>query len=607
MSVSGPFATAIAGPVAGPITDPGIGGGAFDPVSLFSGSDAGVILSYTEAANLATATNGTGTMTDSGLIAYALDTGPQAKPATQAMAGSRPRWLGIPRTLGAENATNGRFTSDTGWTKGTGWTIASGKASKSAGTAALLSQAQTLVADQAYMVFYSVEATAGTVTPQFTGGTTVSGTARSATGSYSELMVSVTGNTTFAFSADAAFAGAVKLLSIKPVSAYAIRGAWFDGIDDIMQTTAVDMSASDKATIVFCGMYSEKGGSTTPFEVGNYYGSITGSVAGLYNSAPNARLRGDTASVETAVVGEGSAGGVNFMHVSTVLVDLAQTGVADEVKMRARGVLPTQTTTGTAAGGGAMANAAITIGNNASAFLPFAGLVCKFSAINRTLTAPELASYEGWAKKGMAYCAVLGDSTVAVNNAAFGLTNATSTASLVGGMVCGAADMSTAGENIAQQKARWVALPDKSALQAVIIQIGLNDVRGRIGFNTATSAQVIADLQDLVTTVIADKPAGCKVYISQMTPCKLWLDSATNPSAAYAGWQAVNEAIAGSGATPITGVDGRITSHVAALNDGSGNLLTIYDHNADGVHLSNEGRFIVAQAWRTQLEADGLV
>lgn len=546
-------------------------------------------------------------MTDSGLIAYALDTGPQAKPATQAMAGSRPRWLGIPRTLGAENATNGRFTSDTGWTKGTGWTIASGKASKVAGTGSVLSQSATLTAGQAYMVFYSVEATAGTVTPQFTGGTTVSGTARSATGSYSELMVAVTGNTTFAFSGDVAFAGAVKLLSIKPVSAYAIRGAWFDGIDDIMQTAAVDMSASDKATIVFCGMYSEKGGATTPFEVGNYYGSITGSVAGLYNSTPNARLRGDTAFVETAVVGEGAVGGLNFMHVSTVLVDLAQAGVADEVKMRARGVLPTQTTTGTAAGGGAMANAAITIGNNASALLPFAGLVCKFSVINRTLTAPELASYEGWAKKGMAYCAVLGDSTSCFNNSAQGLTTAASTASLVGGMIVGAADISLSGDNIAGQKSKWTALAGKTALQAVIIQIGLNDVRGRIGFNTATSAQVIADLQDLVDTVIADKPAGCKVYISQMTPCKLWLDSATNPSAAYAGWQAVNEAIAGSGATPITGVDGRITSHVAALNDGSGNLLTIYDHNADGVHLSNEGRFIVAQAWRTQLEADGLV
>ena len=31
MSVSGPFATAIAGPVAGPLTDPGVGGGGAAP------------------------------------------------------------------------------------------------------------------------------------------------------------------------------------------------------------------------------------------------------------------------------------------------------------------------------------------------------------------------------------------------------------------------------------------------------------------------------------------------------------------------------------------------------------------------------------------------
>ena len=85
------------------------------------------------------------------------------------------------------------------------------------------------------------------------------------------------------------------------------------------------------------------------------------------------------------------------------------------------------------------------------------------------------------------------------------------------------------------------------------------------------------------------------------------MGGAANASAANAAWLAVNEAIAGNGGTPITGVDARITSHVAALNDGSGNLLARYDHNNDGVHESNEARFLIGQLWQAQLEADGLV
>lgn len=600
---------ALTQPLTRPLTSaPMGGGGVFDPASLFTGADAGVLLSFTESSSIATATDGSGGMTDAGLIAYVDDTGPQNKNGTQTTSANRPLWLGMPRTLGAEVATNGCFTFDIDWIKGIGWTIVGNKASKLAGIASLLSQSATLTAGQTYMVFYSVEHTAGSVTLQLTGGTTVSAIARTATGSYSEMMVAAAGNNGISFSADAAFSGAVKLLSVKPVTAFVNRGAWFDGVNDQLQTAAVDFSASDKATIVFCGMYSEEAGSKTPYEVGNYYSNTPGSVAGLYDSKPVARLRGDTALVESAAPAEeGSAFGVQMLHVGTTLIDLSQATVSGEVQVRARGILPTQSTTGSAAGGGSMVNGVVTIGSATGSFLYWKGLIHRFGVINRALSAGELAQLEGWAKQGMAYCAVLGDSTSCFNNSAQGLTNATSTASLVGGMIVGAADISLSGDNIAGQKSKWTALAGKTALQAVIIQIGLNDVRGRIGFNTATSAQVIADLQDLVDAVNAAKPVGCKVYISQMTPCKLWLDGVTNPSAAYAGWQAVNEAIAGSGSTPITGVDGRITSHVAALNDGSDNLLTIYDHNADGVHLSNEGRFIVAQSWRAQLEADGLV
>ena len=247
-----------------------------------------------------------------------------------------------------------------------------------------------------------------------------------------------------------------------------------------------------------------------------------------------------------------------------------------------------------------LANAAFRIGANS-----LRGVIHRMVFINRTLTDTERDDVEAWVKHDKVYAAVLGDSTVAIT--ASPTPNAQKVSDFVGGLVSGAADVSEAGSFISTQLGYWSAIADKTQLDVVVVQIGLNDCKSRIGGNTATTAQVITDLQSLITTINTDKPAGCKVYIAALTPCKVWLDAATNPSAAYAGWLAVNEAIAGDGATPITGVDGRITSHVAALNDGSGNLLAIYDHNADGVHESNEARIIIAQAWRTALEAGGVL
>lgn len=589
-----------------------MGGGAADPdaaiVALFGVSDRGGVYDIGAAPRLFQLSGGATAITPGAPVGYVSDIGPLAKPAIQATAGNRPLWTGIPRTLGAEVATNGRFATDTGWTKGAGWTIASNKASKSAGTASLLSQTAALVSGQAYQVFYAVECTAGAVTLQFTGGTTVSGIARSASGSYSEVLVAATGNTTVAFSGDSSFAGAVKLVSVRPVSLFVNQGACFDGVSAMLQTAAIDFSNTDKATIVFAGVYPEEVTSRIAYEIGNYYGSITGSVAGLYiSTTPNALLRGDTAHVGVAASGEGSAGSSQVQHLNVVEVDIAQVSTAAELKLSARGIVPTLTPTGVSAGGGNMVNGAITLGAAAGSFLYWKNLIQKFAVINRTLTSGEKATFAAWAKRGMAYCAVLGDSTTALNDPGMGLSHATSTASLTGGMIVGAANVATAGDYIAGQKSKWNGLSDKSALQAVFIQIGLNDLRARVGENTATTAQVISDLQDLVDTVRAAIPAGCKIYIVQMTPCKAWLNGATNGAAAYAAWQAVNIAIAGGGGTPITGVDARITSHVAALNDGSDNLLAIYDHNLDGVHPSNEARFINAQAWRAQLEADSLV
>jgi len=603
----------LSSPLSRPLQSPlaarrGGGAPAFDPATLFGANDRGGVWDLSNSAGLFQLSNGTTAVTFGDPVGYIADLGPLGRHATQATAANRGVYSGMPRQLGSELAVNGRFTADVSWTKGTGWAISGGVATKTAGTASVLSQSFAFEAGKHYMVTFDVTRTAGTVLARFTGGTTVPGVSRNAAGSYTDVLIAATGNTTIEFSADATFAGTVKNVSYREVTQFVNAGARLDGVNDRWQTAAIDHSNSDKMTVIVAARYAHPtGGNATPFDVGSYYANTNGSVTALYASAPQGRLRGDTAQASSALPSTEGRGPVPVTHVNTFEFDIAGSTILEEIRVRARGTMPTNAASGTTSGGGNMVNGVVTIGSSNGGLFFWTDMIYRMLVINRILTTEERQQAEAWVKSGMVYCAVLGDSTVALNNAAVGLPNTTNVASLVGGLVCGASEVAASGSNIAAQKSAWQALTTKGALQAVIVQIGQNDVRSRIGGNTATTAQVIADLQDLIDTINADKPSGCRVYVAALTPSRAWLNGAANPAAAYAGWQALNEAISGAGSTPITGVDGRITSHVAALNDGSDNLLPIYDFNNDGVHENNEGRFIVAQAWRAQLEADGLV
>lgn len=130
-------------------------------------------------------------------------------------AGAQARATEVERAPLGENS---GFGSDTVWTKGTDWSIAAGVATKTAGTAAALSQTVSLVAGRTYRLSYTLTVSAGEVTAQLTGGTTVSGTARTASGSYTDDLVAVTGNTAFGLSGNAAFAGTVDNFTIREVA-----------------------------------------------------------------------------------------------------------------------------------------------------------------------------------------------------------------------------------------------------------------------------------------------------------------------------------------------------------------------------------------------------
>ena len=576
----------------------------FNPASLFGASDEGLVVDFTDAANLFQLSNGTTAVTTPGqTIGYATDLSGKGHHATQATAANRPYWTGIPSTLGTALVTNGRFTADTNWTKGTGWTISGGVATATAGSASLLSQAITLSAGKTYVIVFNMTRSAGTLTAQFTGGTTVSGQSHNAIGSYVEILTANT-NTTLVFSKDSSFAGIVYNVTVKEVTSFVNQGAFFYGNPFQLTTAAINCSASGKATIVASIKQDAITGSQNVL-IHGAYGSVSGSILCDLAAQPYGRIWGTAGAVAAVPTNERGSGTASREYCNIYSIDMAGAAIADQTKVRTRGILPTQTTSGSLNGAAALANAVFRLGANSHR-----GLIHRMFFINRELTETERNNVQTWVMQGKVFACVMGDSTVAVTVPT--LPNTMRISDLVGGLVCGAADIAESGRYIADMLSFWNAITDKSAFQVVIVQIGLNDVKGRVGANTATTATVIADYQNLIDTINTDKPAGCKVYVAALTPCKVWLDAAVNPSAAYAAWLAVNEAIAGNGLTPITGVDGRITSHVAALNDGAGNLLPIYDHEvqagfAGGVHESNEARIIIAQAWRTALEVDGLL
>jgi len=579
----------------------------FDPATLFGVNDRGGIYDMTNSLNLFQLSGGTGSVALGDPVGYVADLGPIGRPALQATAASRPLWLGAPRTLGSELVTNGMFAADSDWTKGAGWTISGAAATKTAGTASVLSQSISLTAGKLYFVTYQITRTAGTVTARFTGGTTVAGISRSYRGSWVDELIAVTGNTTLEFSADSSFAGTVKNVTVKEVTSGVNHGARFDQVDDFLLTASIDFSNSDKATLAVLYTRGQSVSTGTVAQFGNYAGNAAGS---LHAAAENqlAGVRG-TAGPATASL---AASEINRFAVSNYLrvlsiheFDLAGATIADQVKTEYRGVNVANTSGGVSAAGGSFANSTLTLGKAFTSTWRMSGIIERVFIINRLLTTQEKSDVRQWLSRGAVLCAVLGDSTVASLASNVSLPQAMRVSGMVGGAICGGADVSKAGDRIADQKTAWTGLENKDALRAVFVQIGLNDCKGRVGNNTSTTAAVVADLQDLIDTINADKPSGCRVYVSGLTPCRAWIEDCPNPTAAYQAWLDVNQAIAGSGSTPITGVDGRVTSHVTALADGANNLAPEYD--IDGVHENNAARFIIAQAWRAQLEADGLV
>lgn len=228
-------------------------------------------------------------------------------PASTSGTGPVGQWraVGVTPTLTAVTVANSGFDADSDWTKGTGWTIGSGVATKTAGSAAALSQAITLTAGSVYLITWTLTRTSGTLLPRFTGGTTVSGTALSASGTYSENLVAVTGNTTMEFYGDASFAGTVDDVSVVLLT----------GVVAVEATTALKPILRKTPTTGVCWADSNTSASALNVALGNLGSACTlarataegvtftenVSITSTYNIAPAFSFNSDVAIFNRAL------------------------------------------------------------------------------------------------------------------------------------------------------------------------------------------------------------------------------------------------------------------------------------------------------------------
>lgn len=126
--------------------------------------------------------------------------------------------LSVFTTLGSEVVNNGTFTgSASGWTVGSGWAYSSNTVVKNSNGTAALTQTLGIYVLREYLLTYTISNwTVGTVTPTVTGGS-LTGTAVSANGTYTERFIAATSNGVLTFTPSNTARFTIDSVSIKPL------------------------------------------------------------------------------------------------------------------------------------------------------------------------------------------------------------------------------------------------------------------------------------------------------------------------------------------------------------------------------------------------------
>lgn len=160
-------------------------------------------------------------------------------------------------------------------------------------------------------------------------------------------------------------------------------------------------------------------------------------------------------------------------------------------------------------------------------------------------------------------------------------------------------ELAVAGHTIVQQQAVYLNSANKALYGWVLVEIGLNDL------NPAENVSITMSRYQHLIDTINYYSTNALVVVGTMTPCKercIDVYGAVNGLVSYQKWLDMNTAIL----TTITNADARVSAHTALLNDGNGNLATIYDMG-DHIHENNTARRIIANEYIKALTTLGIL
>lgn len=159
--------------------------------------------------------------------------------------------------------------------------------------------------------------------------------------------------------------------------------------------------------------------------------------------------------------------------------------------------------------------------------------------------------------------------------------------------------MATGGDTWAGELTKWDAATctwrGMASVGWAIAGLGVNEIAAGV----LTIAQIIANAQAMVDRLKVTNP-GIKVLVRAMCPAKLYLDGinvAFHPNVFVPVQDALlGNATAGNAFTIVTGVDGRVSAHLAALDPSSTGTMIAAKQIGDNLHPNNSGRQDIANA-----------
>lgn len=592
-----------------------------DVQALFGVGDQGCLFDFTSAQYLdQSASDDTPVTAYGDLINHVEDLSGNGNHASNSIGGREGVWWPKPSTLatGVNLITNPTFSADTDWVKGTGWTISGGKANKSAGTASVLSQSVSLTAGKGYLLFWTTEWTAGTCTPQITGGTTFDDFLVDEDVAGLTYFVAQTGNNTIEFSANSTFAGAIANVFLYELTDSDFGLCWFRGANHNLRTASINRNGGDDITVGASYISGPQNTVQALADIGDFQaGAVAGSIDFQVSSSVAFTTRAATGIAGRSFPEPSATSDLYRFKPNSALgwINFDGGTIAAQSHLRQRGIenstLDHPTTGVTLTAGTKVVDGITVIGTANNTGSDMRGGVCRYFEIDRELTAEERATVEDWLNEpfGTYKVAIVGDSTIANMSKSAGNQFYTMNAAnlLQNGICHGSMVAADSGDRVADQETVWAGLDGKTALDVVIVQVGLNDINTYIGNGTKTASQIIADIQTFVNTIATDAPQA-KIVMSALSPCRQWLeDGASEPelSDLYPGWQSVNDAIMGRGSEPIvnSNIGSRVEDHNSTLDDGSGYLNDQFRFDADEVHPTVHGRWFVAKSWDAGISA----